>query len=135
MMKFALGLLSLLMVYFFSTIETAATDSWEEDFRRCRVLKPFSQGSVIISAGEEMVELDVQWKDGADLNNLGVANISVQIDDVPLPHPQPLKSDTGVIYGYSLGSFNATPDPDGARWRERLMDWGVQAWVIFHGRG
>jgi tetratricopeptide (TPR) repeat protein len=136
MMKFALGLLSLLMVYFFSTIETAATDSWEEDFRRCRVLKPFSQGSVIISAGEEMVELDVQWKDGADLNNLGVANISVQIDDVPLPHPQPLKSDTGVIYGYSLGSFNAILPAlsRGKRLRisipdkpERFVDFGISA--------
>jgi hypothetical protein len=54
-----------------------------------------------------VVELDVQWNDGADLDNLGVANISVQIDNEHLPHPKPLKSDTGMLYGFGLGSFNA----------------------------
>jgi len=49
-----------------------AADAWREDFRRCRVLKEFSQGSVYLSANEKMVELDVQWGDGADLENLGV---------------------------------------------------------------
>src|SRR5262249_49096784 len=43
-----------------------AADAWREDFRRCRVLKQFSQGSVYLSANEKMVELDVQWGDGAD---------------------------------------------------------------------
>ena len=72
MTKFAFGFLYLLMAHFFSTIEANATDAWREDFRRCRVLKEFSQGSVYLSANEKMVELDVQWGDGADLENLGV---------------------------------------------------------------
>jgi hypothetical protein len=79
MTKLAFGFLCPLMLYFCSTIEASAADAWEEDFRRCRVLKQFSQGSVIISAGEKVVELDVTWNDGVDLANLGVANISVQI--------------------------------------------------------
>jgi hypothetical protein len=54
-----------------------------------------------------MVELDVFWDDGADLDNLGVADISVQIDNAPLPHPKPLKSDMGMLYGFRLGSFDA----------------------------
>jgi hypothetical protein len=45
-----------LMLYFFSTMATSAADAWQEDFRRCRVLKQFSQGSVIILAGE----IDIQ---------------------------------------------------------------------------
>ena len=90
-----------------ATIEASAADAWQEDFRRCRVLKQFSQGSVIISAGEKVIELDIQWNDVADLDSLGVANISVQIDNEPLPQPKPLKSDTGMLYGFGLGSFNA----------------------------
>src|SRR2546430_14781689 len=84
-----------------------AADAWEEDLRRCRVLKQFSQGGVIISAGEKMVELNVYWSDGANLDNLGPVDISVRIDDAPLPDPKPLKSDYGVLYGFGLGSFNA----------------------------
>src|SRR5215831_17199032 len=72
MTKFAFGFLYLLMAHFFSTIEANAADAWREDFRRCRVLEEFSQGSVYLSANEKMVELDVQWGDGADLENLGV---------------------------------------------------------------
>jgi len=67
MTEFAFGFLYLLMAHFFSTIEANAADAWREDFRRCRVLKEFSQGSVYLSANEKMVELDVQWGDGADL--------------------------------------------------------------------
>jgi hypothetical protein len=77
MTKIAFGFLCPLI--FCSTIEASAADAWQEDFRRCRVLKQFSQGSVIISAGEKVVELDIQWNDGAGLDSLGVTNISVQI--------------------------------------------------------
>ena len=96
-----------MMLYFFSAIQASAADAWEEDFRRCRVLKKFSQGTVIISADEKMLELDVQWGDGGDLDNLGAADISVQIDNTPLPNPKPLKSDAGMLYGFRLGSFDA----------------------------
>jgi tetratricopeptide (TPR) repeat protein len=54
-----------------------------------------------------MVELNVYWSDGANLDNLGAVDISVRIDDAPLPDPKPLKSDYGVLYGFGLGSFNA----------------------------
>lgn len=107
MTKFALGLLSVLMVYFCSTMETAAKDTWEEDFRRCRVLKQFPQGTVDISAGEKVVELYVHWNDGTDLDRLGVADISVRIDNAPASHPKPLRSDVGMLYGFELGSFDA----------------------------
>ena len=71
-------------------VEAAAADySWKEDFRRCQVLTQFSQGSVIISADEKMVELDVQWDDSVDLAKLGATDISVQIDNAPLPRPNP----------------------------------------------
>ena len=106
MTKFALGLLSLLMVYFFSTIEIAAADSWEEDFRRCRVLKQFSQGEVIISTGEQTVELDVHWTDGFNLDKIDAADISVRIDNAPVLHPKPLRSDVGMLYGFELGSLD-----------------------------
>ena len=96
-----------MMLYFFSAIQASAADAWDEDFRRCRVLKKFSQGTVIISGDEKMLELDVQWDDGGDLDNLGAADISVQIDNAPLPNPKPLKSDTGILYGFRLGSFDA----------------------------
>jgi len=96
-----------MMLYLLSTIEASAADAWEEDFRRCRILKQFSQGEVIISAGEKMVELDVHWSDGADLDKVGAADISVRIDNTPLPHPKPLRSDAGMRYGFELGSFNA----------------------------
>jgi tetratricopeptide (TPR) repeat protein len=96
-----------MMLYFFSTIEASAADAWEEDFRRCLVRKQFSQGVVIISARrEKMVELDVAWSDG-DLDKVGAADISVRIDNAPVPHPKPLRSDVGVLYGFELGSFNA----------------------------
>src|SRR6266516_734005 len=111
MRKLAFGFLCPLVLYFFSAIEASAADAWREDFRRCRVLKQFSEGSVDISANEKMVELDVQWGDGADLDNLGIANISVQIDNVPLPQPQPLRSDTGMLYGFRLGSFDEILPP------------------------
>jgi tetratricopeptide (TPR) repeat protein len=107
MTKFALGLLCLLMVFLFSTMETGAKDSWEEDFRRCRILRQFSQGEVIISADEKMVELDVHWSDGADLDKVGAADISVRIDNAPVPHPNPLRSEVGMLYGFELGSFDA----------------------------
>jgi hypothetical protein len=61
--------------------------------------RPLSKG--------KRVEFDVQWGDGADIDNLGVVNISVQIDNVSLPHPQPLRSDTGLLYAFRLGSFDA----------------------------
>ena len=54
-----------------------------------------------------MVELDVHWSDGADLDKVGAADISVRIDNTPLPHPKPLRSDAGMRYGFELGSFNA----------------------------
>jgi len=56
-------------IYFFSTIEASAADAWEEDFRRCRVLKDFSGGYVDISADEKMVELI--WTDGFNLDIRG----------------------------------------------------------------
>ena len=54
-----------------------------------------------------MLELDVHWSDGADLDKVGVADISVRIDNAPVPHPRPLRSDVGMLYGFELGSFNA----------------------------
>jgi hypothetical protein len=54
----------------FSTIEIAAKDSWEEDFRRCRVLKQFSQGTIDISMDEKMLGLEVQWDDRTDLGKV-----------------------------------------------------------------
>jgi hypothetical protein len=86
MTKLAFRFLCPLMLYFFSTIEASAADAWEEDFRKCQVLKQFSQGEVIIRAGE-MVELDINWNDRADLDEVAAADISVQIDNTPLPHP------------------------------------------------
>ena len=96
-----------MMLYFFSTIGAGAADAWEEDFRRCRVLKQFSQGEVIISADEKMVELDVSWSDRSDLDEVGAADISVRIDNAPVPHAKPLRSDVGMLYGFELGSYNA----------------------------
>jgi hypothetical protein len=91
-----------------ATIEASAADAWQEDFRRCRVLKQFSQGEVVISAaGEKMVELDVHWSDEDDLDKVGAEDISVRIDNAPVPHPKPLRSTVGLLYGFELGSFNA----------------------------
>jgi hypothetical protein len=101
MTKFAFGLLSLLMVYFLSTIETAAADSWEEDFRRCLVRK----GAVVISADEKMVQLI--WIDGFNLDEIDAANVSIRIDHGPVLHPKPLRSDVGMLYDFELGSFDA----------------------------
>jgi hypothetical protein len=59
-------------------------DPWEEDFRRCRVLKNFSEGRIDISMGEKStVEIYVLWNDGADFDSLGVTHISVRIDNAP----------------------------------------------------
>ncbi len=58
-----------------------------------------------------MVELDVHWSDGADLDKVGAADISVRIDNALVPHPKPLRSDVGMLYGFELGSFNAIFPP------------------------
>lgn len=106
MIRFIVRFLCPLILYFFSTIEASAADAWEEDFRRCQVLKQFPQGTVIIVAGEQ-IELDIHWND-LDLNEVAAADISVQIDNTPLLHPKPLKNQiTGMVYGFELGSFNA----------------------------
>ena len=106
--KLAIGFLYLAILLVASTIEGGAADDWQQDFRRCLVRKQFSDGSVVISAGDErMLEIDVQWSDGATLDNLGDVNMSVQIDHFLLPRLQPLKSDVGMIYGYRLGSFDS----------------------------
>ena len=107
MYQFIVRFLCPLMLYFFSTIEASAPDAWEEDFRRCRVLKQFPQGTVIIVAGEQ-IELEIHWSDRVDLNEVAAADISVQIDNTPLLRPKPLKNEiTGMVYGFELGSFNA----------------------------
>jgi tetratricopeptide (TPR) repeat protein len=77
---------------------------WQLDFRRCLLRKDFPGGSVVIAAAEQTLEFDVQWSDGAALDNLGDVNLSVQIDQLRL---QPLKSDVGTIYDYQLGSFDS----------------------------
>jgi hypothetical protein len=122
MAKFALGLLSLLIGYLFSTIEIAAKDSWEEDFRRCRVLKQFSQGTIDISMDEKMLGLEVQWDDRADLDKVGAADISVQIDNAPLPNPEPLTYGPGIVYGFSLGPFDAMLLSQGKRLQISILD-------------
>jgi hypothetical protein len=82
--------------------------AWEEDFRRCQVKKRVPQGTVTIGA-REMVELNINWNDGANLDEVAAANMSVQIDNTPLLYPKPLKYaiDDGMVYGFELGSFNA----------------------------
>lgn len=106
--KLAIGFLYLAILFVASTIEGGAADDWQQDFRRCLVRKQFSEGSsVVLSTGEGAIELDVQWSDGATLDDLGDVNMSVQIDQLLLPRLQPLKSDVGMIYGYRLGSFDS----------------------------
>ncbi len=73
---------------------SAHAEDWEGNFRRCDVTKSFSQGKVRISVGE-MIELDILWNDGADLDEVTAADISVRIDNTPLPHPKPLKYGAG----------------------------------------
>ncbi len=90
---------------------SAHAEDWEGNFRRCDVTKSFSQGKVRISVGE-MVELDILWNDGVDLDEVTAADISVRIDNTPLPHPKPLKYDitgpySGMVYGFELGPSNA----------------------------
>jgi hypothetical protein len=90
---------------------SAHAEDREGNFRRCDVTKSFSQGKVRISVGE-MIELDILWNDGADLDEVTAADISVRIDNTPLPHPKPLKYGTpgpysGMVYGFELGSPNA----------------------------
>jgi hypothetical protein len=65
MTKLPFGFLYPLMLYFCSTVGASAADAWQEDFRWCRVLKQSSQGSVIISSEEKVVELDIQWNKDA----------------------------------------------------------------------
>jgi tetratricopeptide (TPR) repeat protein len=102
--KLAIGFLYLAILFVASTIEGGAADDWQQDFRRCLVRKQFSEGSVVISTDEGVVELDVQWSDGVTLDDLGDVNMSVQIDQLLLPRLQPLKSDAGM---YRLGSFDS----------------------------
>jgi hypothetical protein len=55
----------------------------------------------------EMIELDILWNDGADLDEVTAADISVRID-TPLPRPKPLKLIiNGMVYGFELGTLNA----------------------------
>jgi hypothetical protein len=48
---------------------SAHAEDWEGNFRRCDVTKSFTQGRVRISVGE-MIELDILWNDGADLDEV-----------------------------------------------------------------
>ena len=41
------------------------------------------------------------------LDKIDAANISVRIDNGPVLHPKPLRSDVGMLYGFELGSFDA----------------------------
>jgi hypothetical protein len=102
----AIGFLCLPTFLFAFEIKGAPADAWQQDFRRCLVRKQFSEGNVVVSSGGQMLEFDVQWSDGATLDNFGDVNLSVQIDQLRLPRLQPLKSDVGTIYGYRLGSFD-----------------------------
>src|SRR6266481_8523271 len=54
---------------------SAHAEDWQGNFRRCDVTKSFSQGKVRISVGE-MIELDILWNDGADLDVVTAADIS-----------------------------------------------------------
>jgi tetratricopeptide (TPR) repeat protein len=80
-----------------------AGNRWELDFRRCLVRKHFSEGRLVISRDDErMLEIDIEWSDGATFYKLGDVNLSVQIDQLLLPRLQPLNS-----FGYRLGSFDS----------------------------
>ena len=107
MTSFVFVFLFPVMLYFCSTIDSSAVDTWQQDFRRCRILKQFSRGEVIISADEKMVELDVHWSDGTDLDKVGAADISVRIDNAPLPHLKSLRSEGGMLNGFELGSVDS----------------------------
>ena len=105
--KGRIGVAILVALLIVPSIESRAADTWQEDFRRCLVRKQFPAGVIVLSAGERDVELDIQWTDGKDLNDIGETELSVQIDGTALPRPRVLKSDAGLIYGYSLGSMRA----------------------------
>lgn len=85
-----------------------AAAAWQQDFRKCPVRKQFSEGDVVISTGEGMLELELH---GVTLDDLGEANLSVQIDHVPLPRLEPLKmprlQPPGVSVIYNYGPFDS----------------------------
>lgn len=86
-----------------SESQAATADAWEQDFRRCRVLKSSPAGTVALNAGDGTVELDVLWPDGKHLDDFKDSTPSVRIDQVRLTRLQPLKADLGILYAYSLG--------------------------------
>src|SRR5229473_1253521 len=73
MIKFALGLAFGLWALG-TQLAAQNADAWEENFRRCEVRKQFPQGTVIIEAGEQ-IELEIQWNDRVDADEVAAADI------------------------------------------------------------
>jgi hypothetical protein len=92
-----------LSLTFFSG-NNAHAEKWEGNFRRCDVTKSFSQGYMRISVGET-VDLDVVWTAESDIFDGEPTNISVRIDNRPLPyHKAPKPAITAdAVYDLELG--------------------------------
>jgi hypothetical protein len=86
-------------------LNTGDAAAWQQDFRRCLVRKQFSEGDVVISTDEGMLELEVT------LGDLSETNLSVQIDHVPLPRLEPERwprlGPPGVTVIYKYGPFDS----------------------------
>jgi hypothetical protein len=88
-------------------VEARGAGILKKDFPRYLLHKQFQDGVVVLSATDQGLEIDVQWADGADLDNLDEADLMVRIDDAEISRPKVLRSNTGLIYGYNLGAVNA----------------------------